>query len=832
MGRNGAGKSTLLRAAPGWSSRRAGRIEAPARVRAARPEPRRLPRPRAGRRRAARRGRPAALAAVGLAWAADADPRDLSGGERQRLALAIAMAGRGAEAGGPGPRLPRRADPRDGPRAQGRARGAGSRALRRARAGGRSSPPTTSSSPPRSPSASCCSASGEVIADGAGAEVLVGGWYFATEVARILGAAARSRPSRGRAASRAAPQRSEAADELAGRELRRSSALVIVGGFAWYERSRPPARIVALVAALAALAVAGRVAPRADPERRRDDRHRAAHRLRARRGARLRGRRARRRWSRTSGSGRGPGRRGRWPAGGWSGSAAPGSRSSTGRRLGRMGLAVACGVAGLAYGALLDLSVMVTYGGEQSLDRYLAFSARGHTVQHRPRGRQRRARAAPPGRRWCGCCSRFRDAVRVHGWRPARPRRRPLAALAVAACGVARRRSRGSPGRCWRRRRRRARDGDARRWLVARAERRRRLRRPSPGGASSPGDDRLGDARARGRRRATRSTSQRTASTPVDYLRATCGRRSIAPATSSGRSSRSTAPGSSARDFAGRDLVTELARAPAHGDGSFEGQVEPDRLRRSSPSRRGRSTARPRTRGDLAALGARTATAAGASSPARPSEPDSTGAVLQALARRRAAAGLDGGVALAARAPERRRRLVADRRRGPQLAVDRLGGPGADRRGRRSGGAIREGGSGLDYLAARQAADGHYRYSKRQRPDAGLGDRPGDHRGRARAVPARAGRRGAPAATEARPERAGDPARTGGRHAPSAGARSDGRGSRRGGRLRRLGVGGGGGGSAPERCRRRAAQTELRAEPGRPSGDASRPRGGSRPRRR
>ena len=36
--------------------------------------------------------------------------------------------------------------------------------------------------------------------------------------------------------------------------------LVLLGGFAWYERSRPPSQIVALVAALAALAVAGRVA--------------------------------------------------------------------------------------------------------------------------------------------------------------------------------------------------------------------------------------------------------------------------------------------------------------------------------------------------------------------------------------------------------------------------------------------------------------------------------------------------------------------------------------------------------------------------------------------
>ena len=50
---------------------------------------------------------------------------------------------------------------------------------------------------------------------------------------------------------------------------------------------------------------------------------------------------------------------------------------ATHRRLGRWGLALACAVAGLVYGALLDLSVMVTYGGEQSLERYLALSARG-----------------------------------------------------------------------------------------------------------------------------------------------------------------------------------------------------------------------------------------------------------------------------------------------------------------------------------------------------------------------------------------------------------------------------------------------------------------------
>ena len=68
-----------------------------------------------------------------------------------------------------------------------------------------------------------------------------------------------------------------------------------------------------------------------------------------------------------------------WQMAGWGlvGLGGAGLAALTGRRLGRVGLATACGLAGFAYGALLDLSVMVSYGGEQSLDRYLALSARG-----------------------------------------------------------------------------------------------------------------------------------------------------------------------------------------------------------------------------------------------------------------------------------------------------------------------------------------------------------------------------------------------------------------------------------------------------------------------
>ena len=56
---------------------------------------------------------------------------------------------------------------------------------------------------------------GEVIADGPVADVLSGGWYFATEVARILGAGGAILPERGA--------------ELLRRRLRHSGDGVITG---------------------------------------------------------------------------------------------------------------------------------------------------------------------------------------------------------------------------------------------------------------------------------------------------------------------------------------------------------------------------------------------------------------------------------------------------------------------------------------------------------------------------------------------------------------------------------------------------------------------------
>ena len=153
--------------------------------------------------------------------------------------------------------------------------------------------------------------------------------------------------------------------------------LTLLGGFAWYERSRPPSQIVALVAALAAISRRGPGRLLADPERGPDHRHHADRRLRPRRRPRASRSGRSRGWSPTSGSARGRGPPGRWRAGGSPGSSAPPWRVATRRRIGRVRLALICAFAGFAYGALLDFSLMVDLRRRAVADRFLALSARG-----------------------------------------------------------------------------------------------------------------------------------------------------------------------------------------------------------------------------------------------------------------------------------------------------------------------------------------------------------------------------------------------------------------------------------------------------------------------
>jgi energy-coupling factor transport system substrate-specific component len=153
-------------------------------------------------------------------------------------------------------------------------------------------------------------------------------------------------------------------------------AVVLMAGFAWYERSRPPARLVALVAALAALAVAGRLAfaPIPNVMATTDIALLTGYALGPAPGFAVGALAAP-----ISNIWLGQGPWTAWEMAGWGMAGLIGAALAAvaGRGLGRLALATCCALAGLAYGALLDLSVMVTYGGEQSLERYLALSARG-----------------------------------------------------------------------------------------------------------------------------------------------------------------------------------------------------------------------------------------------------------------------------------------------------------------------------------------------------------------------------------------------------------------------------------------------------------------------
>jgi energy-coupling factor transport system ATP-binding protein len=183
MGRNGAGKSTLLRHAAGLLEPTRGQVRRAGRVALLLQNP--------GdyliHERVGDEAPPAALTAAGLAGLQGRHPRDLSGGERQRLALRIVAGG-----DRPGAELapvialdePTRGMDRE-------AKAALAEELRRRAREGQAVIVAT-----HDPefAAACAEraillADGRVIADGDAHELLAGGWYFATETARILGGA-------------------------------------------------------------------------------------------------------------------------------------------------------------------------------------------------------------------------------------------------------------------------------------------------------------------------------------------------------------------------------------------------------------------------------------------------------------------------------------------------------------------------------------------------------------------------------------------------------------------------------------------------------------------
>ncbi len=149
---------------------------------------------------------------------------------------------------------------------------------------------------------------------------------------------------------------------------------VLLGGFAWYERSRPPSQVVALVAALAALAIAGRIAFAAFPNVKptTDIVVFAGYALGPAPGFAV-GALA----GLVSNFWFGQGPWTPWQMAGWGMCGLLGAALALGtRNASRLTLAALCGFAGIAYGLLLNFSLMATYGGDLTLQRFLALEAR------------------------------------------------------------------------------------------------------------------------------------------------------------------------------------------------------------------------------------------------------------------------------------------------------------------------------------------------------------------------------------------------------------------------------------------------------------------------
>jgi energy-coupling factor transport system substrate-specific component len=142
--------------------------------------------------------------------------------------------------------------------------------------------------------------------------------------------------------------------------------LALAAGFGWYERSHPTARVLALVATLAALAALGRIAfaplPSVKPTT--DIVLLTGYVLGGAPGFAVGAVAA---LASNLFFGQGPWTP--WQMVGWGGAGLFGAALAQlgGRDLGRLSLAAACAAAGLAYGAVMNLSLWVTYSGDHTL---------------------------------------------------------------------------------------------------------------------------------------------------------------------------------------------------------------------------------------------------------------------------------------------------------------------------------------------------------------------------------------------------------------------------------------------------------------------------------
>jgi energy-coupling factor transport system substrate-specific component len=152
-------------------------------------------------------------------------------------------------------------------------------------------------------------------------------------------------------------------------------ALALVGGFAWYERSHPSARVLALVGTLAALAVLGRIAfapvPNVKPTT--DIVLLAGYVFGGAPGFAVGAVAA---LASNLFFTQGPWTPWQMAAWGAVGVGGAGLAKLSGGRLGRVPLALACGAAGLLYGVIVNFGTVVTFaGGGDLFHRYLVYQA-------------------------------------------------------------------------------------------------------------------------------------------------------------------------------------------------------------------------------------------------------------------------------------------------------------------------------------------------------------------------------------------------------------------------------------------------------------------------
>jgi energy-coupling factor transport system substrate-specific component len=325
---------------------------------------------------------------------------------------------------------------------------------------------------------------------------------------------------------------------------------VLLAGFAWYERSRPPSQVVALVAALAALAIVARIAFAAFPNVKptTDIVVFSGYALGGAPGFAVGALTAL-----VSNFWFGQGPWTPWQMAGWGicGMIGAGLAAIGGRNVGRLTLAAVCGLAAVVYGALLNFSLMATYGGDLSLKHFLVLESRAvpfdaaHTI-----GNVVFALIAGPA--MIRMLTRFRGRFE---WRPPALTASLLLLLAFASVALPARAGAASPS-------------SARSWLVANQN--------SDGGwGSSPGDDSGPETTAwvmLGLEASGRNPLDvsRNGKTPVDYLRS-----QAAGLASAGDYARTIlaleGAGLNPRSFGGRDLVSALLNR-RRSDGSYAGR--------------------------------------------------------------------------------------------------------------------------------------------------------------------------------------------------------------------------------------------------------------------